>query len=337
MSSDDFLPTASLEQLKNRSDILHHLRDYFYQRHYMEVETPLLSHETIVDAHLNSFVVSADDSSRENLYLQTSPEAGMKRLLAAGARSIFQITRSFRKGEVGKLHNPEFTIVEWYQAGDKPADQMKFIEEMLQTLVRKCSHKTNPCLLQPFQSMTYDEVFKKYFGMTVLNQETESIINQAIKKNIVFPMSFQSVSQTDWDRDDLLNFLLSEMIEPELGREAPMFIHGYPPSQAALAKVAEKPVPVAERFELYYKGIELCNGYHELTDADELEKRTKAENRKRVEHGYPPLPAPEKLIQAMRSGLPDCTGVALGFDRLLMLLSGKSFLEEVIAFPFPRA
>jgi elongation factor P--(R)-beta-lysine ligase len=337
MSSDDFLPTASLDQLKFRSEVLRHLREFFYQRQYMEVETPLLSHETIVDAHLNSFVITDNVSSSENLYLQTSPEAGMKRLLAAGARSIFQITRSFRKGESGNLHNPEFTIVEWYQAGDKPVEQMKFIEEMIQMLARKCSHKPDFCFLQPFQSMSYDEVFEKYFGMPVLNQKTEFIIKQAIKRNIVFPESFQSVPQADWDRDDILNFVLSELIEPELGREAPLFIHSYPPSQAALAKVTGTLVPIAERFELYCKGIELCNGYHELTDADELEKRTKAENQKRIEHGYPALPAPEKLIQAMRAGLSDCTGVAMGFDRLLMMLAGKSSLEEVITFPFSRA
>lgn len=325
----DFPPTASLDTLRRRAEILTDLRAHFAARGYWEVETPILSRDVVVDAWLEPFVAS-DGATGDTWYLQTSPEFAMKRLLAAGADAIFQVSRALRQGEAGGLHNPEFTLVEWYRAGDDHFSQMDFVESLVNALWRgTLGHSPFP---QQFQKLTYDEAFAKHAGVNVLSCDVEELPWIAQSRDLSPPASLDFE-----DRDGWLNFLLSELVEPHLGFDAPTFLYDYPASQAALARVRDDVPPVAERFELYIDGMEICNGYHELTDANELRARNVRQNKLRTDAGLAALPVESRLLDAMESGLPASAGVALGFDRLVMLLLGKSTIQEVIAFPADRA
>lgn len=344
--SDHYLPTAALQRLKHRSELLEEIRRFFRDRDYWEVETPILSHDIVVDAYLEPFATQwqpagnfdPDNPSSETLFLQTSPEFGMKRLLAAGAEAIFQITRAFRNGEVGRYHNPEFTMLEWYRTGNTHHEQMQLTEELTKAVFAKSREihpdgkHSVPDLSRPFVKMTYDQAFERFAGTKVLHLSLRELAILAKKKNIAPPPGLE-----DDDRDGWLNLLLAELVEPHLGQNVPLFLYDYPASQSALAKVREDDPPVSERFELYIQGIELCNGYHELTDADELRKRMQGQAAIRKHEGRQSLPNENRLLDAMEAGLPDCAGVALGVDRLLMLALGAESIAEVTAFPFDRA
>ena len=257
-------------------------------------------------------------------FLQASPELHMKRLLAAGARAIFQVTRSFRAGERGQLHNPEFTIVEWYRVGDDMAAGIDLLDALMQSLLGT----------PPAMRTTYAEAFERTLGVSPHVAPVEDLAAAAGKAGVAVP-----AGMNDRDRDEWLNLLLAARVEPQLGRDRPEIVYHYPASQASLAKVVRSPLgyDVAERFELYYRGIELANGFHELADALEQRKRFEAVNAARVADGRRALPLPEQLLAALEHGLPDCTGVALGFDRLVMLAVGATSIDEVIAFPQERA
>ncbi len=309
-------------------------RHYFDDHGYLEVDTPLLSQDIVVDAHLHPFAVPTTSGIR---YLQTSPEAGMKRLLASGSGSIFQITRSFRKDESGGRHNPEFTMIEWYGVGTDHDHQMLFTEG----LVRACFDaaeqisSSGPVLShrdQPFSRVTYDDAFLRYAGQTVSGRSPSELMKMAIDLQAPIPQTLDVLN-----RDELLNLMLAVLIEPKLGLSEPQFIMRYPASQAALARLCQDDSRLAERFELYIKGVEICNGYYELTDPQELRCRDLLNNRVRTENRESPLPGALRLLQAMQHGLPDCSGVALGFDRLVMLAMGTDKIADVIPFPFERA
>jgi lysyl-tRNA synthetase class 2 len=328
-----FRPTASIETLRQRAALLAATRAFFVEHGYWECETPLLSHDVVVDANLDPLTSQVGD---ETLFLQTSPEAGMKRLLADGATAIFQITRSFRQGERGPLHNPEFTMLEWYRLGDTHHDQMSLVEQLVQHVYEQASNlvgSNRPSTGEStFEKLTYDEAFERHAGQRVLRLETDDLIEIARQHSIVAPQSLCAE-----DRDGWLNLLLAELVEPQLGKTTPTFLYDYPASQCALARIRNDDPPVAERFELYDRGIELCNGYQELTDPDELARRTQVEQKIRRANAHPDLPGAVRLEAAMRAGLPECSGVALGFDRLVMLALGKTEIDEVIAFPIERA
>jgi elongation factor P--(R)-beta-lysine ligase len=331
----------------------------------------VLSSEIVLDAWLEPFVAGyLPDAPRwreggEPRYLQTSPEAHMRRLLAAGAEAIYQFSRVFRNGELGRRHNPEFTMLEWYRVGDDHHRQMDFVEELVRSVmaasepwrdlksgwhvpesstgvvmnqrprpsqsVRAC----HPTEEQSFERLTYDAAFQRYAGQHVLETPTTELRLLAERHHLVPPAGLAVE-----DRDGWLNYLLAELVEPKLGRERPTFLYDYPASQAALAKVVPThpggPL-VAERFELYLDGVELCNGYHELTDAEALRQRSQEQAAHRASAGLRPLPIPGRLLDAMQAGLPPSCGVALGVDRLVMLALGAESLAEVIAFPFDRA
>jgi elongation factor P--(R)-beta-lysine ligase len=347
-----FLPTASLETLKLRSQLIASLREFFQANGYWECETPILSREVIVDANLDPFVTN--DVTGAPYYLQTSPEAGMKRLLSAGADAIFQITRVMRRGEFGSFHNPEFTMVEWYRVGDDHHDQMDFVEQLVRTFYTEAGRRSvegaNPeqsreLSSEPFERLSYDEAFERFAGTRVLQLSSHELVKLASDRGVIAPSSLQPE-----DRDGWLNLLLAELVEPHLGRDSPQFIFDYPATQAALAKVrnvppgAENTTPtashasgVAERFELYDRGVELCNGYHELTDADEFLRRARCEKENSASESHEALPGAPLLEEAIRAGLPDCAGVALGLDRLVMVALGKTGIRDVIAFPGDRA
>lgn len=348
--SHDFLTTARLEILQYRARLLRAVRQYFDDRGYWELETPLLSHDIVVDAWLEPFVADwLPESQRwaaggQPLYLQTSPEFAMKRVLAAGATAVWQICKAFRNGEVGRRHNPEFTMLEWYRVGDDHHAQMQVTEDLVRSIlqaglaVRAGSESTavrQGCEPAPFERLTYDQAFLRHAGRTVLDATQAELAALAASRNLVAPPGL-----ADDDRDGWLNFLLAELVEPHLGHDRPSFLLDYPASQAALAKT-RCDVPggpaVAERFELYIDGIELCNGYHELTDAGILRQRIEEQTALRSAAGLRPLPRESRLMDVMEAGLPESSGVALGLDRLFMLALGCTTIDEVLAFPLARA
>jgi len=303
------LQIAKLEQ---RSQLLRTLRQFFHDRDFVEVETPLLANEIIPELHIEPLVAAGH-------YLQASPELHMKRLVAAGMEAIFQVTRSFRAGERGPLHNREFTIVEWYRTGDDMLAGMQLLDELCQaTLATPAARRTS-----------YADAFKTHVGICPHTATIEQLAARIQSLNLVVPAEMRSD-----DRDEWLNLLLALQIEPQLGQDAPEILHDYPASQAALAKITlrENGIKVAERFELYWQGIELANGYHELTDAAELRRRLELVNHGRSTADKQALPMPESLLAAMEDGLPNCAGSALGFDRLMMLAAGAKSIDAVMAF-----
>jgi lysyl-tRNA synthetase class 2 len=259
----------------------------------------------------------------------------MKRLLTAGAAAIYQLGHVFRSGESGRLHNPEFTMVEWYRTGDTHLEQMQVTEELVVHVLGTARASFAPQLpipRTPFLRTTYCDAFKDHAGCDVFDLETHEVVELARTRKIAAPESL-----TETDRDGWLNLLLAELVEPRLGLERPEFLYEYPASQAAIARIRQGNPPVAERFELYIQGIELCNGYHELTDPAELRRRMEVESQRRRSEGLTPLPVSSRLLAAMDAGLPPCAGNALGLDRLVMLAAGATSIAEVIPFSFDRA
>ncbi len=329
----EFCPSATLDVLRLRAKLLAFTRQFFDESGYFEVDTPTLSHERVIDPNIEPFVVPW--SASECLFLQTSPEFAMKRLLACGANSIYQLGKVFRHGELGRLHNPEFTMLEWYHVGDTHHEQMNFVEKFVTAFANEVGTltgtSTQPSTInhQSFERLTYDQAFERHAGSNVLARPTPEIVALARRLGVSAPESLLPD-----DRDGWLNLLLAERVEPHLGHDRPTFVFDYPASQAALARVrGEGQTAVAERFELYVHGIELCNGYHELTDAAALRTRIHHDANAREKH----IPEPVRLLAAMESGLPACSGVAMGFDRLLMLSLGYDSVRQVIPFPFEIA
>lgn len=328
-------PTCQMSMLRLRDSMLWAIRNFFRQRGYLEVETPLLSHDIVVDAHLEPFRVFEHDASSTR-YLQTSPEAGMKRLLAAGSGSIFQITRSFRQGELGPRHNPEFTMLEWYGVDTTWHDQMQLTEDLVRCAAAQIKNREPPFWERLFARTSYEAAFAAALGERL----SGSILNQSIntlRQLVVQHTGMGAAANEIHDADDLLNLLLAECVEPQLGRRHPEFLCAYPLSQAALAEQNPADARTACRFELYLDGLELCNGYQELTDAQELSRRDVLQNFSRQQHGVATLPGAPLLTRAMQFGLPPCSGVALGFDRLIMSLTGHRNIREVMPFPAERA
>jgi lysyl-tRNA synthetase class 2 len=247
----------------------------------------------------------------------------MKRLLVAGAKAIYQVTRAFRAGEFGRHHNPEFTIVEWYRVGDSMNVAIQLLSELCDTLLNRGAAKRT----------TYGQAFREHLGLDPHTATVVELAAAAAAHDVCIPPALP-----DDDRDSWLNLLLAACVEPHLGRDTPTILYHYPASQAALARVVRRgPHAVAERFELYVDGLELANGYHELLDVDVLRQRSSQANRQRTADGKYTLPESTRLEAAMRHGLPPCAGVALGFDRVVMLATGANSLADVIAFPIDRA
>ncbi len=306
-----------LQTLQHRSDLLAALRLFFLEHDFIEVETPLLAAEVIPELHIDPFAV--ETANAEIAWLQSSPELHMKRLIADGMQAIFQITRSFRAGEQGTLHNPEFTIVEWYREGDDIHAGMSLLDQLCQALLDTSSAT----------QVTYGEAFSKHVGICPYSATASELSARAKELGIAIPADMRADDPDEW-----LNLLLATQVEPHLGQDTPVIIYDYPASQAALAKIERRDngIRVARRFELYVAGIELANGYDELTDAAELRSRLTQVNAKRQIEGRPALPLPESLLEAMQQGLPNCSGCALGFDRLAMLALNANSIAETRAF-----
>lgn len=307
--------------------MLKRVRAFFDQRGFVEIETPVLSADVVVDRHLDPLsTILADDPRRPDvgrqLWLQTSPEFHMKRLLAAGAGDIYQIARAFRAGERGPRHNPEFTLVEWYEPGTDYQHGIETLAELAAELLQR----------GPAEPISYAEAFGQHVGVDPHTSTAAELMARAGQLKIAAPQSLAAD-----DRDGWLELLLGECVEPHLGVARPTILFDYPASQAALARVSSGTPPVAERFELYVNGVELANGYHELLDPAVLRERNRAANLQRAADGKPTLPEESRLLDAMEAGLPAATGCALGFDRLVMLVAGASSIDEVITFPIERA
>lgn len=325
----DFRPTAGWSNLRARAELLRGLREFFDSRGFLEVETPILSADTVVDRHLDPFCVPmAGDSSPLPLapspchWLQTSPEFAMKRMVADGAGRIYQVARVFRLDEIGPLHNPEFTLIEWYQPGEGLDAGMQLTSDLCGALLKRGEA----------DRISYGEAFDRYVGVEPHCADGRTLADVVKKLGIEAPASLSLD-----DRDGWLDLLMVERIQPHLGVGRPTLLYDYPATQAALARVRAGDPPVAERFELYVDGIELANGYHELLDPAELRARNRQVNAQRVADGKVALPEESRLLAAMDAGMPAAVGVALGFDRLAMLALGAKSIAEVVAFPFDRA
>jgi lysyl-tRNA synthetase class 2 len=323
MSSGDWRPSAALEILRMRAQMLRETRAYFAAQGVIEVETPILGHATVTDVHLESLATRVAGSGV--YYLQTSPEYAMKRLLAAGSGDIYQVARVFRDGERGTLHNPEFTLIEWYRVGLDAGRMMDDVAALITRLVSP--HRA----LRATERLSYRDAVRSLAGIDPLAASSADLRAGLQAQGVAVPVPASE------ERDDYLDLLMSTVVGPRLGSGRLTFIHDYPVSQAALARVKPSDPAVAERFELFLDGIELANGFHELCDAGEQRARFERDLAQRRTRGRGEPPVDERLLAALEAGLPACSGVAVGFDRVVMAATGARSIDGVIAFPADRA
>ena len=324
---------ASLEMLQQRAVILAAIRTFFARRNVLEVETPLLSHTGNPDPSIESITSQCTVQGRQQgLYLQTSPEFAMKRLLASGCGAIYQVCKAFRDEPATRLHNPEFTLLEWYRPGFDHFRLMDEITELLKHLQLLAENKT-------VKSLSYQQLFEIYAGVdpfqASLNNLFQVITDHSI--NIHVSSANENRPGKGFAHNELLDLILTHIIQPQLVQQDFLFVHSYPASQASLARLSETDPQVAERFELFAKGIELANGFNELTDNTEQARRFQSDNDFREQQKLQKITTDQNLVDALASGLPPCAGVALGLDRLLMIATGSSSISDVLAFPFDRA
>jgi len=298
-------------------------RAFFERRQVMEVETPVLSAAGTTDVNIHSLSTRVAGQPG-SLYLHTSPEFPMKRLLAAGSGDIYQIARVFRDGESGRRHNPEFTMLEYYRLG---MDHHRLMDEVQELMGELLGDGAEPLQCQ---RLTYREAFMQAVGLDPMVAGRQDLLDALARHQVELP----GEPLTDAQLSDLL---MGTLVSPGLGRDQPCFVYDFPEDQAALARIRPGNPPVAERFELFYRGMELANGFHELCDADEQRQRFARDNLVRQELGLPTVPADENMLQALEQGLPACAGVAIGFDRLVMLAAGADQLSDVLAFAIMRA
>ncbi|MFT6029710.1 MAG: lysyl-tRNA synthetase class 2 [Oleiphilaceae bacterium] len=331
----DWRPSCSLEAIKARAEVYASIRAFFYSRVVLEVETPLLSKSTATDPFLDSIQVNLSISTGlpvQAYFLHTSPEFPMKRLLASGSGPIYQLCKTFRNAETGHRHNPEFTMLEWYRPGFDMNQLMVEVSELVSKVLNNAEVVV--------EKLSYREAFLNFLNIDPFLATDTELIKLAQDKAGYFSSGKDGCSI----RDDYLNLLLGVCIEPFLGKNEqgdmePVFLYGYPASQASLAKLKQDEFgqEIAERFELYINGLEIANGYFELTDAEEQVKRFNKDNENRKSLGLSIIPVDENLLAALDEGMPSCSGVALGVDRLLMIKLNTSSIEEVISFPIARA
>lgn len=311
-------PSANQEILVHRANILKQIRLFFDTRGLLEVETPLMSRATITDPHLEGFPVMV---GHEQAYLQTSPEYAMKRLLAAGFPDVYQICKAFRVDEAGKYHNPEFTMLEWYRLGFDLHQLMDEVNDLFQTILQ----------CPPAQRVTYQDIFASLdidpFKATIADCQ-----QIAIKRGMEVSDSVMSLSKDAW-----LQLLFSLFIEPDLGFDAPVFVYDFPASQASLARLHPDSPELAMRVEVFINGMELGNGFDELQDANLQKHRFEEDNDLRKVLGLKEKPIDPQLLNALNHGLPQCSGIAIGVDRLIMCALKKQRIEEVLAFDWSRA
>ena len=336
-ASTDWRPSAPLANLRRRADLLALVREFFAARGVLEVETPLLGAAAATDLHLASLSATLAGVPSRRLWLQTSPELHMKRLLAAGSGPIWQLGKAFRDGESGRRHNPEFTMLEWYRPGFDHHRLMDEVEALLRAALPQLAGAA------PAERSTYRQSFLRHAGVDPFADDVATLRAKAGELGVGAQAGGDDGEP--WSREEWLHLLFASVVEPRCGWEGAgdspragiTFLYDFPASEAALARVRPGEPAVAERFEAFVAGVELANGYHELADAAEQRRRFDADLAARDRGGLPAVPADERLLAALEHGLPDCAGVALGFDRLVMLALGAASIDEVLAFPLERA
>lgn len=316
-------PSSSIETLIQKSKIISNIRFFFSERKIMEVDTPILSRSTVTDINLVSFKTNYNNLNsfkKLKLWLITSPEYHMKRLLAAGSGAIYQICHSFRNGELGRYHNPEFTILEWYQPFYSMKKLIQEIDEFFQ-IILKCNES---------DKISYQDIFIKFLEIDPLSANFTQLYKVSQKLKLDHLIGLEK------DRNKLIQLLFALAIEPNLGKEKPLFVYHFPKEQASLAAINIKDSRISERFEVFFKGIELGNGFYELTNCDEQKKRFIEDNKKRLTENLPCQKIDNFFLDSLSHGLPPCSGIALGLDRLIMLILNKKSVDEVISFPLDR-
>lgn len=303
------------------------IRRFFTERSVLEVETPLLSHAIGTDPQLAFFTTTYQLPPRQQaLFLQTSPEFAMKRLLAAGSGSIYQVCKAFRNGESGRFHNPEFTLLEWYRVGFTLPQLMDEVADLIAMLFKGVQ------ALEASQRFSYQDIFQRYTGLNPLQFSYRDYC--AYAQHQALP---EAVAICQHDHALWLDFLFSHKVQPHLGVNALCMIYGYPACQSSLARInADNPL-VTDRVELFINGIELGNGFYELADAEEQNRRFDAEMNVRQLRNLPVAVKDQRLLAALEAGLPECSGIAIGLDRLLMVLAQSTAIDDVLAFPVDKA
>jgi elongation factor P--(R)-beta-lysine ligase len=334
---EDWRPTASRERLAQRAALLHRARQFFVARGVLEVDTPLVVNAPVSDVHIHSACVrltaqggEAAAAPAEHYFLHTSPEYAMKRLLAAGSGDIYQICHVVRGFESGRLHSPEFTLIEWYRSGFPLEQLMDEVDALVRALLGAAAPPAS-------ERLSYREAFLRELHLDPLAASVAALAQAAEPLGLSTPPTGGTGAGARMSRDEWLELLMGGIVGPRLGRGALTFVHGYPATQAALARLDPADPRTAQRFELYCAGIELANGFHELAAAPEQRARFEHDNARRQQLGLPVFALDERLLAALASGLPDCAGVALGFDRLAMLALGVTHIDEVLPFPTARA
>ena len=320
----DWRPTASPDALALRAGLYAYLRVFLAERGVLEVETPIASRAGNTDANIDSFIATspAPRANAQPLWLRTSPEFPLKRLLAAGVGDCYELGRVFRYGEAGRRHNPEFTMLEWYRVG---WDHRRLMDEVADLVVGALALVGRTLRVE---RMSYRDLFRQHAGVdpfTATNAELHDAVSE-------FGICSDGLARRDW-----LDLVLTHRIEPKFEADELRLVYDFPAEQAALARVRHDDPPVAERFEAWLGAFELANGYHELADATEQRERFQRDHAIRTQRNAVLPPIDEPLLTAIAHGLPDCAGVALGVDRLLMAMLGTTSIADVIAFPLDRA
>jgi len=307
----DWRPSATLQVVRERARVYRQIRTFFNTRGCLEVDTPVLMPTTNTDVQVGSLELGG---CQRRLFLQTSPEYAMKRLLAAGSGSIFQIGHAFRQDERGQRHNPEFSLLEWYREGYDYQQLMDEMELLITTLsLRQCD----------FSRISYRQLFAQSLDLKIADISLDDLRAECVRH-------VPGCDSQALDFDQCLDLLLALVIAPDM--RGYQFVYDYPRSQAALARISGSDSDIAERFELFYDGVELANGFSELTDAAQQRARFEADNRLRAQQGLPQYDIDECLLAALEHGLEDCAGVALGLDRLLMVLLDLDSIDQVLTF-----
>ena len=325
MTGESWRPSASRARLIERATLLARAREFFARRGVLEVDTPFIVSTAVSDAHVHSASVQlvSERGAPAQFFLHTSPEYAMKRLLAAGSGDIYQICHVARAFESGRLHNPEFTLIEWYRLGFSLDALMSEVDALVRLLLGEQARGRGS------ERLSYRDAFLGATGLDPLAAPAEALAAASVAAGLH--------AGRDTGRDECLDFLMGTVVGPRLGRDSLTFVYGYPASQAALARLDPADPRTAQRFELYADGIELANGFHELAAAAEQRARFEQDALERRRRGLPVHAPDEQLLAALASGLPDCSGVALGFDRVLMLASGAAHIREVLSFTTGQA
>lgn len=312
--SELWQPCASQDVIQLRARLLEKIRIFMSARQIMEVDTPALNQASIPDSNIDSISASLNlNGDMQSFYLHTSPEVYMKRMLASGSGSIYQVSKVYRNGEIGRQHQPEFSMLEWYRPDFDHHSLMDELNELLIALD-----------LEKAERSSYENSFLEHLDINPHTAPMSDLQSLASKLGL---------HETSDDRSLLLEFLFSHSVSPNLGKDRPIFLYDYPECQAALARLSDTKPITSERFELFIQGMEIANGFHELCDVNEQRQRFENENRRRIRNGKAEIRIDEHFMDALQAGLPKCAGVALGIERLLMVLSGKQDITDVMAFP----